>query len=136
MPLPLFVAPFVPLTPRVSVAFFRALVLRCPRCGGRAVLRSWLHLRRECPTCGLAVERGEDEDYWYGGFMFNIIAAELLTMGVVVVWMMATFPDVPWTRLQFVASALAIAVPFATFPFTRFLWLAWDLVFRPSEPGD
>jgi uncharacterized protein (DUF983 family) len=126
----------MPLRPRVSVAFARALVLRCPRCGGRGGLRSWLQLRPACPVCGLAFNRGEHEDYWYGGFMFNIIAAELLTIGIVAAWLVLSYPDVPWTVLEFVAPALAIATPFLAFPFTRFLWLAWDLAFRPTEPGD
>ncbi len=124
------------MRPRVSVSFLRALALRCPRCGGRSILKDWLHLRAECPTCALALERGETEDYWYGGFMFNIIAAELLSMGTVVVIIVATFPDVPWTVLEFLAPALAVAAPVLAFPFTRCLWLAWDLSFRPTEPGD
>ena len=126
----------MPLRPRVSVAFLRALRLRCPRCGGRGTLKSWLHVRAACPVCALTLDRGEHEYYWYGGFMFNIIAAELITIGVVAVWIVASYPRVPWTALEFVAPTLAIAVPFVTFPFTRFLWLAWDLAFRPTEPGD
>jgi hypothetical protein len=57
----------------VATKFERALLLRCPRCGGRAVLRSWLKLKDQCPQ---------------------------------------------------------------VFPFSRTLWLAWDLSFRPVEPGD
>ena len=68
--------------------------------------------------------------------MFNIIAAELLSMGAVAVLIVATFPHVPWTVLEFLGPGLAIAVPFLAFPFTRCLWLAWDLAFRPTEPGD
>lgn len=126
----------MPLQNRVSVSFFRALLLRCPRCGGRGILKSWFRMRSACPTCALALERGEDEDYWFGGFMFNVIAAELLTMGTVAVLIVVTFPDVPWTALEVLAILLAVAAPFLAFPFTRCLWLAWDLSFRPSEPGD
>ncbi|MDE3152079.1 MAG: DUF983 domain-containing protein [Gemmatimonadota bacterium] len=124
------------MRPRVSVSFVRALALRCPRCGGRGILKSWFQLRPQCPTCALAFERGEDEDYWYGGFMFNIIAAELLSMGAVVIAIVATFPRVPWTALEMLGPALAVVVPVVTYPFTRCIWLAWDLAFRPAEPGD
>jgi hypothetical protein len=31
---------------------------------------------------------------------------------------------------------LCIVLPFLFFPFSRTLWLAWDLSFRPLEPGD
>jgi len=124
------------MRPRISISFLRALTLRCPRCGGRSILRDWFHLRAQCPTCALSLQRGENEDYWYGGFMFNIIAAELLSMGTIVVLIVATFPGVPWTALEILAPALAVAAPVLAFPFTRCLWLAWDLSFRPTEPGD
>lgn len=93
-------------------------------------------MRPACPTCALALERGESEDYWYGGVMFNLIAAELLSMGVVVIIIVVTFPGVPWTMLEILGPVLAVAVPFLAYPFTRCVWLAWDLSFRPSEPGD
>jgi uncharacterized protein (DUF983 family) len=114
----------------------RALALRCPRCGGGGSFRSWFHMHESCPTCGLTLERGEDHDYWYGGYMFNLIAAELatvvITFGIVVV----RYPHVPWTFVGYAAPALAVGTPILTFPFTRGLWLAWDLAFRPTEPGD
>jgi uncharacterized protein (DUF983 family) len=121
---------------RLAVSFLRAMTLRCPRCGGRGILKSWFHMRPACPTCALALERGEEDDYWYGGFMFNIIAAELLSMGTVAILIVATYPRVPWTALEILGPALAVSVPFLTFPFARCVWLAWDLTFRPAEPGD
>lgn len=122
--------------PGVATAFVRALLLRCPRCGGRGIFRSWFRVCPACPTCALALERGEDEDYWYGGYMFNVIAAELLTVGLVAGVIIWTFPAVPWTAVEVAGPALAIVAPLLAFPFTRALWLAWDLAFRPTEPGD
>jgi len=63
----------------------RALVLRCPRCGGRGIRRSWFKFKHGCPTCDLALERGESEDYWLGAYMFNLVAAELVSVGIAVV---------------------------------------------------
>lgn len=114
----------------------RALLLRCPRCGGRGILRGWFSLRHSCPTCGLALERGESEDYWIGGYTVNLVAAELLGIGAIIAFIMATWPDVPWTLVEFGGVAVMIAIPIAFFPFSRTLWLAWDLLFRPSEKGD
>ena len=34
------------------------------------------------------------------------------------------------------AIQAAVLLPIVFFPFSRTLWLAWDLSFRPSEPGD
>ena len=88
-------------------------------------------MRAECPTCGLRLERGED-GYQVGSYMFNIIAAELafaaLLLGVVVL----TWPSPPWAWLEYGGIALMIVAPFAFFPFSRTLFLAFDLLFRPA----
>ncbi|HEV8363100.1 MAG TPA: hypothetical protein VGQ52_06255 [Gemmatimonadaceae bacterium] len=35
-----------------------------------------------------------------------------------------------------VGVTLAALTPVLSYPFSRTVWLAWDLTFRPSEPGD
>ncbi|HTL35358.1 MAG TPA: DUF983 domain-containing protein [Kofleriaceae bacterium] len=127
-----------PTIPRSSVAakFGRALLLRCPRCGRGNVLRGWLKLKEHCPYCGLALERGERSDFWLGAYVFNLVAGELLAIGIPVVWMIASSPHQPWTQIEILAIVLCVALPFVFFPFSRTLWLAWDLSFRPFEPGD
>jgi uncharacterized protein (DUF983 family) len=123
-------------TSSVAAKFGRALVLRCPRCGSRGILRNWLKMRDHCPTCDLALERGESSDFWIGAYVFNLVAGELVALGVPLVWVIATWPNPPWTRVQVVALILCVLLPFVFFPFSRTLWLAWDLSFRPFEPGD
>ena len=113
----------------------RALLLRCPRCGGRGILKSWFKLKHECPTCGLVLDRGE-ADYWYGGFAVNFVAAELIGVGIIVGYVLWHWPDVPWTRVQWGAPVVIALVPILFFPFARTIWLAADLHFRPEEPGD
>ena len=120
----------------VATKFARALLLHCPRCGGRGVLRTWFALRERCPICGLALERGERSDFWIGAYVFNLAAGELLAIGIPVVWMVATAPHQPWGTIEIVAVLLCVALPLLFFPFSRMLWLAWDLSFRPLEPGD
>jgi uncharacterized protein (DUF983 family) len=116
--------------------FGRALLLRCPRCGGRGILRGWLKMRDVCPTCGLALERGEASDFWLGAYVFNLAGAEGLSILLVVIYLIVAWPNVNTTIVEAVAIALAVSTPFLFFPFSRTLWLAWDLSFRPSEPGD
>jgi hypothetical protein len=53
-----------------------------------------------------------------------------------IIWMVATAPNQPWTKIEVVGLVLAVLLPIMFFPFSRTLWLAWDLSFRPSEPGD
>jgi uncharacterized protein (DUF983 family) len=116
--------------------FGRAALLRCPRCGGRGVMRSWFKMAERCPTCGLALERGERSDFWIGAYVFNLAFGEGIAFGVLVIWMVASAPNQPWTRIEVVGLILAILLPLMFFPFSRTLWLAWDLSFRPAEPGD
>ena len=123
-------------TSTVATKFGRALMLRCPRCGGRGLLRGWLKMQDRCPTCGLALERGEKSDFWIGAYVFNLAAGELIAIGVPILWIILTWPSPPWTEVEVAAAVLAISLPFLFFPFSRTLWLAWDLSFRPEEPGD
>lgn len=66
----------------------------------------------------------------------NLVAAELLGIGGIVVWIIATWPDVPWTAVQYGGPLIMIALPVLFYPFSRALWLTWDLCFRPASPGD
>lgn len=93
-------------------------------------------MHNACPTCALALERGEQSEFWIGAYVFNLVAGELVAIGIPVVWMIATAPNQPWMAIEVAAIALAVGLPFAFYPFSRTLWLAWDLSFRPSEPGD
>jgi len=93
-------------------------------------------MKDHCPSCGLALERGEKSDFWIGAYVFNLVAGELLAIGIPIVWMIASSPNQPWTLIEIVAIVLCVALPIVFFPFSRALWLAWDLSFRPSEPGD
>ena len=59
------------------------------------------------------------------------MAVELLfalLLGVVVI---ATYPDTPWTLLQWSGMALIVVGAVMCYPITKSLWLAADLIFRP-----
>lgn len=120
----------------VRTKFGRALILRCPRCGSFGILATWFRLAEHCPKCGLALERGETSDFWIGAYVFNLAFGELLAIGIPIAWVIATWPNPPWGRVEILALVLCVLLPITFFPFSRTLWLAWDLSFRPSEPGD
>ena len=61
----------------------------------------------------------------------NLVLAEFLVTGIVVAFVFATWPEVPWTLVQYGGAALALIFPFLFFPLSRVLWLAWDYCFRP-----
>ena len=112
----------------------RALLLRCPRCGGAGILKNWFALHDRCPTCGLAFARGEVSDYWLGSYAINLVFAEGLAAVIALVVLWLTWPrSMP---AQLTGTVLAVALPILLFPFSRTLWLAWDLSFRPREEGD
>lgn len=113
----------------------RAFTLRCPECGGRGLFRNWLRLQTRCPHCRLKLDRG-NPDHFVGAYLVNLIIAELLFAAILGVWLLAVWPDVPWDAIQAVAVLAMIASPLITYPFTRTVWLAADLVFDPAKPSD
>jgi uncharacterized protein (DUF983 family) len=124
------------LDPRRRVRLFtRAIRLRCPNCGGGPLFRSWFRLRSHCPACGLPLERGE-EGYQVGSYMFNIIASELLFAAIFLTVLLLTWPDPPWELLQYGGMALMVLAPLLFYPFSKTLFLAFDLVFRPPTSDE
>jgi uncharacterized protein (DUF983 family) len=111
----------------------RALLLRCPRCGAGGLFVSWFKMRERCPRCGFRLQRGEEHDYWIGGYMFNVVLSEMLAVLVVGSAILLTWPNVPWRPIWFGAIALMVAAPFLLFPVSRTVWLAFDLMFRPRH---
>ncbi len=114
----------------------RGLLLRCPRCGGRGVMRNWFTMRRRCPHCDLVLNRGESSDYWLGAYTINFIVAELFAVVLIVALVLLTLPQIPWIFIQYAAITAAIVMPILFFPFSRTLWLGLDLWARPAERGD
>jgi uncharacterized protein (DUF983 family) len=120
---------------RCFVLLGRALRLRCPNCGGGAIFASWFRMRERCPRCGLRLERGE-QGYVVGAYMFNILAAELIFAGIFLGIAWATWPSPPWTALQYGGGIFMVLAPLICYPFSKTIFLAFDLLFRPVRPED
>jgi uncharacterized protein (DUF983 family) len=108
----------------------RAFTMRCPNCGHGGLLDSWFRFRQKCGGCGMRLDRGE-EDFFLGGMMWNIVMAEgaLLVAALMVGFL--TWPDVPWTLLQWGGTLLMAIVPFLFYPLSLNVWLASDILIRP-----
>jgi uncharacterized protein (DUF983 family) len=115
--------------------FGRALRLRCPNCGKGKIFESWFRMRPQCPVCGFRFERGE-EGYQVGAYMFNIIASELAFAFAFVGLVVLTWPSPPWTLLEYGGIIMMIIAPFVFYPFSKALFLAFDLLFRPTARED
>jgi uncharacterized protein (DUF983 family) len=120
---------------RAGPAFLRALRLRCPHCGGGPIFVTWSHLVPNCPVCGLGLERGE-QGYWLGAYFFNLLAVETVFSIWVVGFLLLTWPNTPWKLFQITTTALMLGVPFAFFPYSKTLFLAFDLLVRPPTEED
>lgn len=42
----------------------------------------------------------------------------------------------PWSLLQYGAPAAMVLAPILLYPFSRLIWLAFDLMLRPAVPND
>ena len=120
---------------RPLVLFGRAALLRCPNCGGGPLFSRWLQMRERCPVCGIRLARGE-EGYQVGAYMFNMIAAELIFAAIFLAVLVYTWPDPPWSPLLYGGIALMVVLPAMFYPFSKTLFLAFDLVFRPPTAVD
>ncbi|HVQ74114.1 MAG TPA: DUF983 domain-containing protein [Candidatus Binatia bacterium] len=97
--------------------------------------RRWVTVSPVCPGCRLRLDRGEP-DYWIGALMLNLIAAELLLAGGILVTLVLTWPDPPWDALLWGGIPILVVFPIVTYPVTKLLWLAFDLNVRPPTPRD
>lgn len=116
--------------------YSRALRLRCPACGGGPVFVSWFRICPSCPACGLHFDREPEGGYWVGSYTINL----MLTEGALVLAFLAglwlTWPNPPWEGLVYGDLIVATLVPVLVFPFSKTLFIAIDLTFRPREPED
>jgi len=122
-------------TRRLFTMVRRALVLRCPNCGSRGLMKNWFKMVERCPTCGILIER-EGNDYLSGSVMFNLVLAELIFAFVLVAYLLIVWPKVNWDVLG-IAAPLGMAIaPFVLFPFSKLVWLAVDLALRPAHASE
>jgi hypothetical protein len=74
--------------------------------------------------------------YWVGAVTFNTaltIVAFLLTFAL---FLVATWPEVPWDWLTPAAIGVTILVPVLFYPWAQTMWMAYDLFVHPLEPKE
>jgi hypothetical protein len=86
---------------------------------------------KDCPSCGLHLERNE-QGYIVGAYMFNVAVAELIWLVLFLAVIRLTWPNPPWTPITYIGMAMMVALPIFFYPFSKTLFLAFDLFFRPS----
>ena len=112
----------------------RGLRGRCPRCGARGIADGFLDLAERCPACSWTFER--EEGFWVGAMVVLFAAVELLFGLLLLVVIVAAWPDVPWTPLLVAGLVLNGAVPFLLHRWSRSTWLGLHSAFVPAELAD
>ncbi len=115
-----------------ATVLLRGLRKRCPRCGERRIFGSWLHLIERCPNCDLRFEREQ------GGFLeamtINFAAAVAVWVGMFVVVLVFTVPDVPVTPLLIASVVVLVLMPLWFYPRSKTFWAAIEFLVARSDP--
>ena len=118
----------------------RGLLKRCAVCGSSGLFEGWFKMRERCPRCGYVFAR--ENGFALGAILMNFAVAEALlaVVGIIpLIAMLAANPDADVLPV-IIASVVAVVVgPVVFHPFSRTLWVALELILRPSAarvPGD
>jgi uncharacterized protein (DUF983 family) len=120
---------------KMEILFSRALLLRCPACAQSGLFAGVYELKRTCPGCGLLLQR-EGDGYELGGMVVNIFVGEFLWAALFAAILFLTWPNPPWTLLQWGSPVFMIALPLLFLRHARVLSLALDMLFRPIERSE
>jgi uncharacterized protein (DUF983 family) len=108
----------------------RALVRRCPECGGKKIFKGWWSLKDRCPTCGHLYAR--EDGYWVMAIIINTAVTEAIFGIALVVGLILTAPDVAWQPLLAIGLVTNLVVPVLFYPYSKTLWVAADLFMHPA----
>ena len=114
------------------MVFPRALLLRCPICGGGGIFKNWFALRDRCPTCDFLFARGE-HGYQIGSMALDLVVPLIIWFFSFFGILILSWPNPPWTLLQWGSVAFMVLFPLALYPVSHTLAIALDVLFRP--PG-
>ena len=107
---------------------WRALILRCPKCGKGKLYRHGYVMYESCPVCGWRFER--EHGYWTGAMAVNLVVTEFLIAFAVVP---LAFVGVPAAPLAIVGIPVTIALPFLFYRHSKSFWMAIDFMLNPTK---
>ena len=83
-----------------------------------------------CPKCGDHYVR--EEGYWVGAIIVNTAAVMALFAVVFVGYILVSLPVIEWLPLLLIAAVVNVLFPILFFPYSKTLWVAFDLYFNPD----
>jgi predicted acyltransferase len=128
--------------PKPSKLLIRAVIRRCPLCGGGNLFKRWFTMVPDCPTCTYHFER--EEGFFLGAFVMSTVVTLASLMAFLAIGFAITLPDPPLVTLAIIGAVIGFAVPVIVYPFTKTLWTAVYLMMsrtmgdpwkRPVQPG-
>ena len=124
----------------VRTALARGLVRHCPACGSGGLFTSWFRMRDRCPQCDYVFAR--EVGFGLGAIFMNFAVTEFLLAVCCIVPLIAALaanPEADVTPIVAAGAAATVLGPIVAYPFSRTVWVALELVFRPAaahEPAD
>jgi uncharacterized protein (DUF983 family) len=121
--------------PATGTMFRRALLLKCPRCGGRKNFRRrWLGKYPRCRSCGINWHR--ESGFELGPIALNVVVTFFLLGASMGIAFVATAPNFPVVTLMVVFVLAAVTIPLVAYPWMVGLWLAFDLAVHRPEAAE
>ena len=112
---------------RFRKLFWRAIRLRCPKCGEGKLFRNWLQMHRTCSHCQFQFER--ESGFFLGSIYFNYGLTALI---VAIVYPIALFNNwVSNETLLIGCLIFCVLFPLWFFRYARSLWLGFDQFLDP-----
>ncbi len=107
---------------RLRTLLSRAVRLRCPRCGGGKLFKTWMTMYPTCPNCNLKYER--DPGYFLGSAYINYgLTSLILTAAYIGLHVVGGISN---RVLLIPLVGFFVLFPLAFFRYARALWLALD----------
>lgn len=111
----------------------RGLANRCPNCGARTLFKAgtFFEVNKDCPACGLKIEREGDEGFFLGSMSLNygVTLVGFLTP----VMLLAYYKVIGVTAAIVLAGAGSIIFPALFYRSSRSWWLMQYYLFLPHH---
>jgi uncharacterized protein (DUF983 family) len=106
---------------------YRALRLRCPRCGEGMLFRGWFRMRPRCDWCGLIYER--EPGFFLGSIYVNYGLTAVLTTAAYFLNFVTEAVSEEWILV--LLAAFCVLFPAWFFRYARSLWMGFDQYWDP-----
>jgi uncharacterized protein (DUF983 family) len=114
---------------RLRNAIWRALTLRCPRCGSGPLYKGFLTMHERCPSCGLGFER--EHGFFVGAIYINYAGTVAVALAAFYALELGT--SVPFAWRLAVAVVCAALFPLFFYRYSKSFWLGLDWFVNPDE---